>query len=104
MMRLQIFLFHALGIPRECGEIAVCKANLEPKFRGILAATILASSLAFIDASIVNIILPKIQSQFRKDLTTAQWVIQFYGLILSTLLLPNCLRKNVTETRCAIMV
>jgi EmrB/QacA subfamily drug resistance transporter len=60
---------------------------LRTNHRGILVATILGSSLAFIDSTLVNVILPKMQSDFGADLSSAQWIIQSYGLFLSTFLL-----------------
>jgi EmrB/QacA subfamily drug resistance transporter len=63
------------------------EVTLAIHYRGILVATILASSLAFIDGSVVNVILPKIQAEFGRDLPSTLWVIQAYGLFLSTFLL-----------------
>ena len=53
----------------------------------ILAATILASSMAFIDATVVNVALPALQSAFHATLTDVQWVVESYSLFLGALIL-----------------
>jgi EmrB/QacA subfamily drug resistance transporter len=53
----------------------------------VLATTILASSLAFVDGSVVNVGLPAIQSGLKADAAALQWVINAYLLPLSALLL-----------------
>src|SRR5262245_6516385 len=53
----------------------------------VLAATILASSMAFIDGTVVNVALPALQKQFGATLGGAQWVVESYALFLSALLL-----------------
>lgn len=55
--------------------------------RWILAATILASSMAFIDGTVVNVALPALQTQFHASVTGAQWVVESYGMLLSALIL-----------------
>lgn len=53
----------------------------------VIATTILASSLAFIDGSIVNVGLPAIGANFHADASQLQWVVNAYLLPLSALLL-----------------
>jgi EmrB/QacA subfamily drug resistance transporter len=53
----------------------------------VLATTILASSLAFIDGSVVNVGLPAIRRSLSADAGALQWVINAYMLPLSALLL-----------------
>jgi len=53
----------------------------------VLAATILASSLAFIDGSVVNVALVAIGHNLKADASELQWVINAYLLPLSALLL-----------------
>src|ERR1700704_3730591 len=53
----------------------------------ILAATILGSSMAFIDSTVVNVALPAIQSDFHATVTGVQWVVESYGLFLGALIL-----------------
>ncbi|MBV9574115.1 MAG: MFS transporter [Acidobacteriales bacterium] len=53
----------------------------------ILAATILASSMAFIDSTVVNVALPALQANFHATVTGVQWVVEAYGLFLGALIL-----------------
>src|SRR4029453_624909 len=55
--------------------------------RWILAVTILASSMAFIDSTVVNVALPALQTSLNATATDVQWVIESYALLLSALLL-----------------
>ena len=59
------------------------------KIRGrwILAATILASSMAFIDGTVVNVALPALQANLNATVADVQWVVESYALLLSALLL-----------------
>ena len=53
----------------------------------MLAATILASSMAFIDSTVVNVALPALQASFHVTVVDVQWVVESYGLFLGALLL-----------------
>src|ERR1700749_3421630 len=53
----------------------------------VLAATILGSSMAFIDGTVVNVALPALQSSLHATVVDVQWVIESYGLFLSALIL-----------------
>jgi EmrB/QacA subfamily drug resistance transporter len=55
--------------------------------RGVLAATILGSSLAFIDGTVVNVALSALQRGLGASLADVQWVIEAYTLPFSALLL-----------------
>jgi EmrB/QacA subfamily drug resistance transporter len=55
--------------------------------RWILAATILASAMAFIDGTVVNVALPALQSNLNATAVDLQWVIEAYSLLLSAFLL-----------------
>src|SRR5437868_2072985 len=55
--------------------------------RWVLAATILASSMAFIDGTVVNVALPFLQTKLNATAIGIQWVIEAYSLFLSALLL-----------------
>ena len=55
--------------------------------RWVLAATILASSMAFIDGTVVNVALPALQTHLNASAVDVQWVIEAYSLFLSALLL-----------------
>jgi EmrB/QacA subfamily drug resistance transporter len=54
----------------------------------ILTSVSLGSLMATLDGSIVNIALPAIQDDFRVDLTTVEWVVVAYLLVVGCLLLP----------------
>src|SRR5437762_1427707 len=75
-----------------CDENVIRSAPDRPpcsKARGrwILAATILASSMAFIDGTVVNVALPALQTNLNATAADVQWVIESYALLLSALLL-----------------
>jgi EmrB/QacA subfamily drug resistance transporter len=55
----------------------------------ILAATILGSSMAFIDGTVVNVALPALQTTFHTTVVELQWVVESYGLLLSALILAG---------------
>src|SRR2546428_9926693 len=55
--------------------------------RWILAATILGSSMAFIDGTVVNVALPALQASFNATVVGVQWVVESYGLFLGALIL-----------------
>src|SRR5258706_2286985 len=53
----------------------------------VLAATITASAMAFIDGTVVNIALPVIQKGLGADLADLQWVSNAYLILLGSLIL-----------------
>ncbi len=55
----------------------------------ILAATILGSSMAFIDGTVVNVALPALQANLNATVVDVQWVIEAYALFLAALLLAG---------------
>src|SRR5256885_16845936 len=55
--------------------------------RWILAATIFASSMAFIDGTVVNVALPALQKNLHATAVDVQWVVEAYSLLLSAFLL-----------------
>ncbi len=74
-----------------CDEAAIlagsCRQLVTTKGPWILAATILGSSMVFIDGTVVNVALPALQSALRATLPDVQWVVESYALFLATLLL-----------------
>jgi EmrB/QacA subfamily drug resistance transporter len=67
---------------------AASESPCEPEARGyVLAATIVASSMAFIDGTVVSIALPVIQTSLTADIVALQWVVNAYLLILGALIL-----------------
>src|SRR6267378_2351562 len=69
---------------RSAGHGIPCGAEARP---WILAATILGSSMAFIDSTVVNVALPALQASFHATVVDVQWVVESYGLFLSALIL-----------------
>ena len=53
----------------------------------VLIATILASSMAFIDGTVINVALPALQSALHASAKDIQWVVESYALLLASLLL-----------------
>ena len=66
------------------GAEVPCREAAKP---WILTATILASSMAFIDSTAINIALPSLQAGFNATLVDVQWVVESYGLFLGALIL-----------------
>ena len=55
--------------------------------RWVLAATILGTSMAFIDGTVVTVALPAIQADLANSVSVAAWVANAYMLTLSALIL-----------------
>src|SRR3982751_5368250 len=72
------------NVIRSAPERSTCTKS---RGRWILAATILASSMAFIDGTVVNVALPTLQTNLNATATDVQWVVESYALFLSALLL-----------------
>jgi EmrB/QacA subfamily drug resistance transporter len=53
----------------------------------VLAATIIGSSITFIDSTVVNVALPVLQRELGTDIVGAQWIVEAYSLMLSALIL-----------------
>jgi EmrB/QacA subfamily drug resistance transporter len=79
---------------RPCDEAAIdstrpardCAASAKP---WVLVATILASSIAYIDESVVNVALPAIESELQTSVAVIQWLVNAYTLSLSAFLLTG---------------
>src|SRR6185437_17029451 len=77
-------------MPCDAGVIAAGAATQPCAERSkpwVLAATILGSSLAFIDGTVINVALPAIQSDLAASVAAAQWVVNAYLLLLGALIL-----------------
>jgi EmrB/QacA subfamily drug resistance transporter len=72
------------AVLRAAGQTPGCAARAKPF---VLAATILGSSLAFIDGSVVNVALPAIQTNLGLSLAATQWIVNAYMLVLGALIL-----------------
>ena len=55
--------------------------------RGVLATTIVGSSMAMIDGTVVNVALPRIGAQFHASVAGLQWIVDGYLLSLAALVL-----------------
>jgi EmrB/QacA subfamily drug resistance transporter len=76
--------------PCDEGVIAAKKAAApctKASGRWILAATILGSSMVFIDGTVVNVALPALQANLDATAVDVQWVVESYALFLAALLL-----------------
>jgi len=74
------------AVMRSPGAEVPCKAEARI---WILVATILGSSMAFIDGTVVNVALPAIQANFHATVVDVQWVVESYGLLLGALILAG---------------
>src|SRR4030088_693617 len=71
-------------VTRSAGAEGPCNSDAR---LWILTATILGSSLAFIDGTVVNVALPAVQANFHATLVDVQWVVESYGVFLGALIL-----------------
>jgi EmrB/QacA subfamily drug resistance transporter len=71
-------------VVRSAGAAAPCRKEAQP---WILAATILASSMAFIDSTVVNVAVPALEATLHASIVDVQWVVESYALFLSALIL-----------------
>ena len=53
----------------------------------VLVATILGSSMAFIDSTVVNVALPVLQTDLKATAADVQWVVEAYALFVAALIL-----------------
>jgi EmrB/QacA subfamily drug resistance transporter len=77
---------------RPCDEAAIravpstagCRAEAKP---WVLAVTIMASTMAYIDESVVNVALPTIEADLKTSAAVVQWLVNAYMLSLTALVL-----------------
>src|ERR671932_2238327 len=72
------------GVIRSKGAKSPCTPNVTP---WVLAATILGSSMAFIDETAIPVALPAIQESLGATAVDGQWVVEAYALLLAALVL-----------------
>jgi EmrB/QacA subfamily drug resistance transporter len=91
-----------------CDEAAILAAvSAPPSTRNgnwALVATILGSSMAFIDGTVVNVALPALQSDLHATITEIQWVVECYALFLAALLLTGGSIGDVYSRRKAFAI
>ena len=84
---------HAPPPPHDAVQRAATTENQAPSGREpavgkwVLAATIVGSSMAFIDGTVVNVALPTLQADLTANAAQVQWVVQSYSLLLAALIL-----------------
>jgi EmrB/QacA subfamily drug resistance transporter len=71
------------GAIRSIPGVAACAARKS----WVLATAVLGSTLAFVDESVVNVALPRVEGDLQTTLPAMQWVINAYTLCMSALLL-----------------
>lgn len=76
----------AEGVIRSGSAAAPCDRSTG---RWVLAATILGSSMTFIDGTVVSVALPVLQRELGASVTEAQWIVESYALMLAALLLTG---------------
>jgi len=72
------------GVISSAPAVAGCA---ESTGRWVLAATIIGSSMVFIDGSVVNVALPVLQKEMNATIADAQWIVEAYALLLAGLIL-----------------
>jgi EmrB/QacA subfamily drug resistance transporter len=91
-----------------CDEAAILTAVSAHRTTGngnwVLVATILGSSMAFIDGTVVNVALPALQSDLHATITEIQWVVECYALFLAALLLTGGSIGDVYSRRKAFAI
>jgi MFS family permease len=74
----------AEGVIQSARADRACAASAKP---WVLVATILTSSIAYIDESVVNVALPAIETELATTAVVIQWLVNAYTLCLSAFLL-----------------
>jgi MFS family permease len=79
---------------RPCEELLVHSVRGKPACTKrqqpwVLTATVLGSAMAFVDESVVNIVLPAMEKDLSASLAAMQWVVNAYTLSLTALLLTG---------------
>ncbi len=72
------------AVVRSAADTTECSKS---QGRWVLAATVLGSSMAFIDGTVVNVALPVLQEDLGASIAQLQWVVESYALLLAALLL-----------------
>jgi MFS family permease len=68
--------------------------------RLVLVASILGSSMASVDAGVVNVALPRIGQDLGLGLAGRQWIYLSYSLALASLYLCDRIRRRVARGGC----
>ena len=79
-----------MSTPARCDEGMAARGKEGGSSRhpfATIAATILGSSLAFVDGSVVNVALPTLSSELDASTSELQWIVDSYSLVFACLLL-----------------
>src|SRR5690242_16840667 len=74
------------GIIRGAAETPGCASHAR---RWVLSTTVLGSSVAFVEASVINVALPAIQTGLAASVAEMQWIASIYTLFLASLTLAS---------------
>ena len=82
----------AINVAEPCAAGVIKSGNAplsvdEKTGRWVLAATILGSSITFIDGTVINVALPVLQNELGASAAGVQWIVESYALMLAALLL-----------------
>src|SRR5262245_50458995 len=72
------------GVVRGAVETPGCASHAK---KWVIAATILGSSVAFLEASVINVALPAIQQGVGASVVEMQWIASVFTLFLAALTL-----------------
>jgi len=80
--------------PRPCAELTIRATRADRSCsklgkRWALTAAVLGSTMSFLDESVVNVALPKIEADLATTLPAMQWVVNAYTLCMSALILSG---------------
>src|SRR2546423_6441492 len=89
------------GVIRSRVAARPCARKAEP---WILTATILGSSMAFIDGTVINVALPALQQSLNATVVDVQWVVEAYSLPLAALLLVGGSLGDQLGRRCTFLI
>src|SRR5882724_11118613 len=78
--------------PRPCDEATIRSVSAGSECAGsskpwVLAVTIMASTISYIDEAVVNIALPTIEADLKTSAAVVQWLVNAYMLSLTALVL-----------------
>lgn len=72
------------GVIRSARDTGACTRALG---LWVLVATIIGSSMVFIDGTVVNVALPALQADLNATVSDLQWIVEAYALFLAALIL-----------------
>ncbi len=82
-------------------ETPGCAAQSKP---WVLAGTVIASSVVFLEATVINVALPAIQNGLGASVGTMQWIASTYTLALAALTLIGGALGDRLGRRCLLSI